>query len=135
MYELPELRTVRDAVRDNFPPYARGKYAGSEASICADHLRAIVFALADGASPGHGGRRYVLRKLIRRLLVRLNPPRLDHESGFKAAVESVAAANRHIVELSRDQIEQTVSTLERERALFEESGADPANYMKGPYRT
>ncbi len=63
---------------DLFLPYIRdlaertGKAYGSSPGVdsrmrrIADHLRALVFALADGVTPGNEGRGYVIRKILRR---------------------------------------------------------------------
>src|SRR5436305_5852638 len=34
--------------------------------VVADHIRALTFALTDGAAPGNQGRNYVLRRILRR---------------------------------------------------------------------
>ncbi len=42
-------------------------YNGQTAfKVIADHIKAITFALSDGASFGNTGRDYVLRRLLRR---------------------------------------------------------------------
>lgn len=46
-------------------PYKEGN-EGLPHRVLADHIRAVSFAIADGASPGNEGRAYVIRRILRR---------------------------------------------------------------------
>src|SRR5260370_19036070 len=61
----PMIRRAEILTNDRY-----GKSAKSDASlrIIADHARASVFLISDGVVPENEGRRYVLRKIIRRAI-------------------------------------------------------------------
>ncbi|MFH1372801.1 MAG: alanine--tRNA ligase [bacterium] len=63
-YEIDIFKSIIKAVSD----ITKSKYKDHVAShhVVADHLRALVFAIADGAGVSNEGRGYVLRRILRR---------------------------------------------------------------------
>lgn len=58
---------------DQISGLAGSKYGQNEEKdiamrVIADHIRAVVFSIADGASPGNDGRGYVIRRIQRRAI-------------------------------------------------------------------
>src|SRR5262249_17320187 len=77
-----------------------GKRAGAkpstvetrDARIVADHVRALTFAIAEGALPGNEGAGYVLRRLLRRAVTRLRSRQgldIEHDLLGKLGAEVV----------------------------------------------
>jgi alanyl-tRNA synthetase len=65
-YETDVFRPVIDKIAElSGTPYDKG-VAGTPHRVIADHIRALSFAIADGATPGNEGRGYVLRRILRR---------------------------------------------------------------------
>src|SRR5439155_3083503 len=107
-------------------PRAAAKPSGVElrdARIVADHLRALTFAIGEGALPGNEAAGYVLRRLLRRAVTRLRSPQgLGIERNLLAALgrEIVNRFGGHYVELRQHQA-QISQVLEREEASFAET--------------
>ncbi|MBN1761447.1 MAG: alanine--tRNA ligase [Chitinispirillaceae bacterium] len=76
-YEIDSFRKIIGAVAElSGRPYERG-VAGTPFRVIADHVRALTFAITDGAFPSNEGRGYVLRRLLRRAY------RFGREIGFR----------------------------------------------------
>ncbi len=56
---------INEIARLSKVPYGEGE-EGLAHRVIADHIRAIAFAIVDGASPGNEGRGYVIRRILRR---------------------------------------------------------------------
>ncbi|HET6872424.1 MAG TPA: alanine--tRNA ligase, partial [Sporolactobacillaceae bacterium] len=60
------LPLIHETERISGQKYGESKDKDTAFKVIADHLRAVTFAISDGALPSNEGRGYVLRRLIRR---------------------------------------------------------------------
>ncbi len=92
----------RHASRAPTPPQVR------DARIVADHVRALTFAVAEGALPGNEGSGYVLRRLLRRAVTRLRS-----KSGLGIGDAMLPILARHVLELFGGHYPELKSHLSR----------------------
>ncbi|MEO7425985.1 MAG: alanine--tRNA ligase [Fibrobacteria bacterium] len=65
-YETDVFQPIITRIADlSGEAYSKGP-EGTPHRVMADHVRALSFAIADGATPGNEGRGYVLRRILRR---------------------------------------------------------------------
>ncbi len=112
------------------------KYGVSEAvdipmRVIADHLRSIVFLIADGVMPGNEGRGYVLRRIIRRASryagkLGIGGPALWGMAGpvvaaMSSAYPELLPETERTVKLLRFEEERFSNTLEQGMRLLDET--------------
>ncbi len=85
--------------------------------VLADHIRTLVFSIADGIMPGNEGRNYVLRRILRRAV--MYGKRLGMESGFfsRLADPVIVKMSPVFPELS-EQRKLIIKVLENEEKSF-----------------
>ncbi len=68
VFETDIFSVLIQEIEDHFKMRYQEQQGESKAAFCviADHLRALAFAIADGAQPSNTDRGYVLRKILRR---------------------------------------------------------------------
>ena len=97
---------------------AKEDYAGQkEFKIIADHIRAITFAIADGATFDNAGRGYVLRRLLRR------SERFGKNIGIETPfmykiVDDVVKVMHHAYPYLKDRQEEVEKEILEEEKLF-----------------
>jgi alanyl-tRNA synthetase len=137
-YDTDVFTPIFQAIRQvtGAPPYT-GKLDDLKDTayrVVADHIRALTFALTDGAAPGNVGRNYVLRRILRRA-ERYGRQYLGTTKPFLCElVPAVVATMSHafpelqrdpgrVAELIRTDEESFIRTLDRGIKLFQEAAA------------
>ncbi len=100
--------------------------------VIADHIRALTFALTDGAVPSNLGRGYVLRSILRRaerygwqqlgtkepFLYRIVPPVIEVMGG---AFPELRRNPQQVIDVIRDEEKGFLRTLDRGMRLFQDA--------------
>jgi len=89
-------------------------------NIIADHTRALVFAISEGAYPGNTGRGYVLRRLVRRALTSARKIGVEKPI-LNELVVSVVSIMKNRYPYLREKIEQVALIIKSEEKRFIET--------------
>jgi alanyl-tRNA synthetase len=120
IFETDLFAPLVDSVLSHAKKIADRKVGVRDARIIADHVRALSFAISEGALPGNEGAGYVLRRLLRRAVTRGRSRQglALHENFLAAAAErAIAQFGGHYTELvtHRDRI---LRVLDQEETNF-----------------
>jgi alanyl-tRNA synthetase len=86
--------------------------------VIADHIRAVSFSIADGASPSNEGRGYVIRRILRRA-IRYGWDRLDFKEPFMSRLVPVLAGQfRDVFPELNAQLEYVQNVIRAEEKSF-----------------
>jgi len=103
--------------------------------VIADHIRAVTFSIADGASPGNDGRGYVVRRILRRA-VRYGWDKLDFKKPFffklvdvlteqfEEVFPEIKAQQEYIKNVIKSEEKSFLNTLGQGIGLFREMSKD-----------
>ncbi|MBN1483812.1 MAG: hypothetical protein JXA37_03750 [Chloroflexia bacterium] len=123
VFDIDSIRPLVDHVHNRLvSPAVPAEECRRCERVLADHVRALLFLKADGASsPGKGGRARLMRKLVRGMLTCEKLLGLSGEEWVPSLVELAGAlcAARHAPVLSVR--EGVLQDLEQERQRFEET--------------
>ena len=89
--------------------------------VIADHFRAAVFAIADGAIPSNKDRGYVLRRLIRRAMVFAHQLKMDNDEYLKDVVHAVVLAMANFYGYLKDAEPKVLEVIKKESAIFKKT--------------
>jgi len=90
-YDADIFTPLLDAISEmSGKPYGSNQKTDIAMRVIADHIRAVSFSIADGASPSNEGRGFVVRRILRRA-VRYGWDRLDFKKPFMFQLVPVLA--------------------------------------------
>ena len=120
IFETDLFAPLVDSVLSRARKIADRKAAVRDARIIADHVRALAFAISEGALPGNEGAGYVLRRLLRRAVTRGRSRQglALHENFLAQAAErAIEQFGGHYTDLVAHR-ERILRVLEQEETSF-----------------
>lgn len=121
------LSIVKEIERITLTKYGVDPDLDKSIRIIADHLRAIVFIVADGVTPSNLGQGYILRRLLRRSIRHIRSVRIVKEKDFiysPGLLESIALV---VIENFQETYPQL---LEKKTLIFKEIKKEEKRFGK-----
>ena len=122
---MPIIEAVAELTEKN---YGEDEKINTSFKVIADHVRAVSFAIADGALPSNEGRGYILRRLIRRAV--MHGRKLNINQAFLAELVPVISSimGSYYPELNKNSsfVQEVIST---EEARFHETIEEGENQL------
>ncbi|MGM0506502.1 MAG: alanine--tRNA ligase, partial [Bacteroidota bacterium] len=113
---------IQEVARKAGHRYGENEESDIAMRVIADHIRAVTFAVADGASPSNEGRGYVIRRILRRA-IRYGYDRLGLEKpfmhelvpvlvrGFAGLFDQISQQQEYLQEVIRSEEQSFLRTL------------------------
>lgn len=98
--------------------------------VIADHFRAAVFAIADGAIPSNKDRGYIVRRLIRRAMVFAHQLRIDHENYLQDLIHAIIVAMGDFYHYLHAQEKKVLEVVQKESNLFKKTLAQGLKFFE-----
>ena len=131
-YDSDVFTPLIDAISDRAGVrYGDDNYVDIAVRVIADHIRAVAFSIADGASPGNDGRGYVVRRILRRAIryawdrLHIKEPFLFDLVGvlgeqFKEVFPELMAQQAYVEKVIQSEEKSFIRTLGQGIELFHE---------------
>lgn len=112
-------------------PYGKDEKKDIAMRVIADHIRAVAFSIADGASPGNDGRGYVIRRILRRAIrygwdtLGLKEPFFHKlvpvlSKQFRSVFPEIDAQQEYVINVIRSEEQSFLKTLGQGIDLFKQ---------------
>ena len=132
-YEIDTFKKINEAIEKHLNVKVP-KENRNNLYVISDHLRAIVFAIADGAIPSNEGRGYVIRKLIRRAIwsgFDIAPSKKGAEIFLSKIVPTIVEVMSKAYPELKDAEKSIMKTLELEETQFSVTVSTGREFLMG----
>ncbi len=124
IYQVDTFEPLVENIKQQIIEKKTAEIFSSEIYCIADHIRGIIFAIADGQKPEHKGRGNILRKMIKVLISKAKSLDLDNESFYERLIDiTIKIYHNHYPHLkeAHNNILETFFA-ERERSFRQKGG-------------
>jgi len=116
----PVIERIEELTGKTYKEYEENEKESVAVRVIADHIRALTFAITDGALPSNEGRGYVLRRILRRA-VRYGRNLNKHEPFIYKVTSAVVDSLGYAYPEIKERCEYVAKVIKGEEESFEET--------------